>query len=541
MARLFLLIISAIVVTILTVSYGVELLSEKLLSHYEKPFYSKTFNGVFQLLDHAVAGRSEESIESVILELQKKFKYPVYRKKLDELGFPESIMNVIRSGEIHIQPIEGADHLYRLSGVSESVWQLAVQLNNNDANIAIVVGPIELILERLAEKSFNGDQQSTMVKIASDFGIPVTVAPFEAGNFTQEENRRLESNLVVAREPGQNGERYFRLIPDTGAVLTIGPIPFPVIVSVIEPLILGITIVLFALCSFIWVGPLWRDLRQLISTSNDIADGQLDARVQSTTPSMIRPVIVGFNHMADQTEKMLASQQALTDAVSHELRTPLARLTFSLGILDQTDSESLRKRHRSEMARDLDELNQLVDELLTFARYDRIGTDFDIDQLPQVCISNWMREQVDRSRRNIPNKCDVTYKSYVSEQESARFHKRLMSYAISNGLGNAIRYAKTTVRVTFYEDQHQYIVHIEDDGPGIEKEARQVVFEAFSRTDESRSRDSGGFGLGLSIVKKVADWHNGSATILDSNLGGVTLQISWPVERCDKTGPIDRQ
>lgn len=221
------------------------------------------------------------------------------------------------------------------------------------------------MLERLAGNSYD-DQQVAITQIANNFSIPVTLETFDPSKFTPQEQNLLADNLVIAQEPGQSGERYYRLVPDTNAMLKIGPIPFPGIAKVIEPLVLGVTITLFALCSFLWVGPLWRDLRRLITTSNRIADGQLDARVESATTSMIGPVIEGFNRMADQTQNMIASQQALTNAVSHELRTPLARLKFSLEIFSQTDSENLRQRHRDEMVRDLNELNQMVDELLTF-------------------------------------------------------------------------------------------------------------------------------------------------------------------------------
>lgn len=87
-------------------------------------------------------------------------------------------------------------------------------------------------------------------------------------------------------------------------------------------------------------------------------------------------------------------------------------------------------------------------------------------------------------------------------------------------------------------------MHVDDDGPGIEPQLRKKLFEPFTRADASRNRQSGGFGLGLAIVAKIAHWHEGQASVTDSPGNGTRLEIRWPVahrgEQCgDRSGVRD--
>jgi two-component system sensor kinase ParS len=107
---------------------------------------------------------------------------------------------------------------------------------------------------------------------------------------------------------------------------------------------------------------------------------------------------------------------------------------------------------------------------------------------------------------------------------------RLMELAVSNLLANALRYARRTVRIGVARDHHLYRVVVEDDGDGIPEGDRATVFRAFTRLDNSRNRETGGFGLGLAIVARIASLHRGRVVAGTSDrLGGARLALEWPV------------
>ena len=104
-----------------------------------------------------------------------------------------------------------------------------------------------------------------------------------------------------------------------------------------------------------------------------------------------------------------------------------------------------------------------------------------------------------------------------------------MELAVSNLLANALRYAKQRVRIAVVHLDGHYRLSVEDDGEGIPEDARATVFRAFTRLDTSRNKQTGGFGLGLAIVARIASLHRGRAQAAASaELGGAMLSIEWP-------------
>jgi two-component system sensor kinase ParS len=103
-----------------------------------------------------------------------------------------------------------------------------------------------------------------------------------------------------------------------------------------------------------------------------------------------------------------------------------------------------------------------------------------------------------------------------------------MALAASNLLVNASRYAKSAVSIELTVRDGGYSLAVEDDGPGIPEADREKVFKAFTRLDDSRSRGTGGYGLGLAIVARIAALHGGTARVETAQLGGARIVIEWP-------------
>ena len=110
----------------------------------------------------------------------------------------------------------------------------------------------------------------------------------------------------------------------------------------------------------------------------------------------------------------------------------------------------------------------------------------------------------------------------------ARFEPRFMARAVTNLVRNAAKHASRRVRVGYDTTGQDCRIHVDDDGPGIAAADRERIFEPFVRLDTSRSRDTGGYGLGLAIVRRVAAWHGGGVSVESSVLGGARFTISWP-------------
>jgi two-component system sensor histidine kinase RstB len=148
--------------------------------------------------------------------------------------------------------------------------------------------------------------------------------------------------------------------------------------------------------------------------------------------------------------------------------------------------------------------------------------DFELTNIQELIL-----QLVDEARP--PGNVSVNYGGAVGSQHEAEVEYRYMHRAIQNLIGNACRYAKSQVVVTFSVGADTCRVDVADDGPGIPEEEWNRVFTPFARLDDSRTRSSGGYGLGLSIVRRITYWHGGRAMVSrDDKLGGAKFSLVWP-------------
>lgn len=279
-----------------------------------------------------------------------------------------------------------------------------------------------------------------------------------------------------------------------------------------------------AILVFFWVRPFWRDLLKLRSGAEAVGAGRFDQRVNVRRGSALRALAEGFNAMTGKIAALLQSHRGLTSSVSHELRTPLARLKFSHSLAREEPRPEGKDRYLAMMERDIAELDDLTSELLDYARLERGGPEIKVQSVP---AEPWLEDVIADARQSalaarhhasIAPKVDV---------ETLDCEPRYMARALINLIRNALQYARSTVTVSLGREGGRTVIHVDDDGTGIPAPDRERVFEPFARLDQSRDRDSGGFGLGLAIVRQVARWHGGDASISESPLGGTRATIAW--------------
>ncbi len=269
---------------------------------------------------------------------------------------------------------------------------------------------------------------------------------------------------------------------------------------------------------------LYLPLRSVSHQLTDLADatiqlrgGDLDARAVLGSNGPVRDVAEQFNSMADRLQSLLSSHEDLLRSTSHELRTPVSRLFFSLDLLRGEENPKEREALADEMETTLVEVRDLTSELLEYARLGDIGPHrpfYRVDLLEIVVAQ--------RSHQEVP--IDLVGSSVVVPCD-----KRLLERCIDNLLANAARYGNGTVRVTVRSTDRHAELAVEDDGPGIPLAARSRVFEPFVRLEHSRSRDTGGVGLGLTIVQRVATHHGGTCHVESGDLGGARFLLRLPI------------
>jgi signal transduction histidine kinase len=278
---------------------------------------------------------------------------------------------------------------------------------------------------------------------------------------------------------------------------------------------------LFYLSIFVFVGlwlwPLVRDLNVLTESARLFAADYRKPIKSLDKVTSLRDLARSFDEMSSRIRDLIQRQKELTGALSHEMRTPLARIKFAIAVTGERANLSSELKSISQ---DVQEIEALITTMLDYARLDHPDKEINL-QLVQM--DAWLAQVVEKSR--------LQYRGPRIEQQAesgqVRFDPDLMSLAISNLLVNACRYANTLVLVEFLTETGRCVLSVEDDGPGIPEAERKTVFKAFTRLDSSRNRGTGGHGLGLAIVARVAGLHGGSAWAEKSDLGGARFVIAW--------------
>ena len=303
----------------------------------------------------------------------------------------------------------------------------------------------------------------------------------------------------------------------------------------IELVISGILLLLAGLASLILVRLGLRPLRRIEATAASIAEGSLDHRATDIDPrTEVGRLGRSFNAMLERIERAFRAREAsearlrrfVADA-SHELRTPLASIRGFAELYRRGAAERPADRDRAMRAieQEAERMALLVDDLLLLARLDE-GRPL---QLELVDVADLAREAVEAARVIEP---DRPIKLEASEQCIAYVDRTRIRQAIDNLLANVRAHTpvRTPASVTVSRRAERIEVEVRDAGPGIPADVRAQAFDRFYRGDPSRSRDSGGAGLGLSVARAVAEAHGGSASFGETPAGtSVTLVLPIPV------------
>ncbi|WP_064117614.1 ATP-binding protein [Pseudomonas fluorescens] len=364
------------------------------------------------------------------------------------------------------------------------------------------------------------DRERQLENLRPHYGLSLSLVEADQLALNPEEKAQLAQNLLVIRD---DYTQFISNIDGGSQLLSIKLPPEP---SLMPFYIAGAYVmlaVLIGIVLFFWVRPHWRDLEKLRMAAERFGDNDLAARIQLSKRSNIRDLAEHFNLMAARIEGLIANQRKLTNAVSHELRTPIARLSFELDQLKQQPDASQNRELIADMYADLGELEEMVSELLTYASLERGAT---VIKRENIQAANWL-DSVVGSVALEAEAAGVQLLMGDCQLDTVRIEPRFMARAVINLLRNAIRYAEQRVEVTLVRHGDYYEVRVNDDGPGVPADGREKIFEPFSRLDASRDRRTGGFGLGLALVRRVSQSHGGQVEVGDSVWGGASFRMTW--------------
>lgn len=273
---------------------------------------------------------------------------------------------------------------------------------------------------------------------------------------------------------------------------------------------------------------IFRRVKKLEQTTLKFAEGDLSARAETSSGRSIGTLNQSFNVMAERIFHLIESNRSLTNAVAHELRTPVFRIQWQAELLKDTVLTSEQRQTVESIVEDTEEMEQMVDELLYYAKLDNSRLALSkaplcLDDYFPKTIKRWGKETSLALRLQLPGAEELGESQLYVDQ-------KLLTRALDNLMRNAFKYAKSQVLVVVVIDHQKLVIGIHDDGEGVEDAHQAHLFEPFYVGNKARNKAKSGHGLGLSIVQKICDQHEAAVTVGHSEiLQGAVFTMSFPL------------
>ena len=297
--------------------------------------------------------------------------------------------------------------------------------------------------------------------------------------------------------------------------------------------ILLFVIVAGSCVAYFLIGHYTKPVQQLSAHMKEISPNTLSDSIEiEGGGEEIQELVKSFNKMTEQLDEAFAMQRRFSASAAHELRTPIAVLRTKLDVF----KKKKREQHEYDELVDtmetyIDRLSSIITDLLEFAETSELGETEDVsldsvvktvvDDLELVAQNNMVNVQIDEQS--------------MTQSEAQAFivkgNTNLLYRALYNLVENAIRYnnEEGSVNITLETRDQEGVIIIADTGVGIAPEQRELVFEPFYRVNKSRSREFGGAGIGLSLVKTILKRHGASITVSENNPQGSVFTIRIPL------------
>ena len=279
--------------------------------------------------------------------------------------------------------------------------------------------------------------------------------------------------------------------------------------TVLSTSLMALGVIGFAIVLVRWMT---RPLQAVAHAAQRLYHGSDQARVPEDGPREVRELAIAFNEMQARIKRLIDDRTHALAAVSHDLKTPITRLRLKTeGLKDAALAASVRA--------DLSEMEEMLDQTLAYLRGERIDEEvrvLDLAALVQTLVDDASDAGAEISVNPAPR--------LVLEGRPLALKR-----AIGNLIDNALKYG-ARAHVTLGTDAGNAEIVIDDDGPGIPADQLERAFEPFQRLEQSRNKETGGFGLGLTIARTILIGHGGSITLANRDAGGLSVTVTLPLK-----------
>lgn len=435
------------------------------------------------------------SINSVF---EKKFEEYIIKNNKNEVS---NLINSIQS-----EYMDGRWNLYSIEKIGENAINKGIFIDLYDTDQTLIWGATTYSQDRC--NKIMGNIENNMNHTRSNWHGKYTEQTFSLKNSSDE--------VIGSVKIGTYGTLYY-MDNDVDFLEEINKV-----ITIIGILMTLVTVFIAILIS----NNISKPIEVVSNMANVMGEGGFDSKIDyQSNIYEIDTLISSINNLSLKLEEQENLRKRLTTDISHELRTPLTNVQTHLeAMIDGVWDPSIERLNS--VNEEVIRLTNLVNQLKNLAKFDSEKnklnlTEVNIEKLIKNIVYN---NQGCALEKNINIMMNL-------ENINAYLDKDKISQVVVNLLSNAIRYTNNggNIYINAYEEKENIKIHFKDEGVGIPKESLKYIFERFYRVDESRSKETGGIGVGLTIVKSIIDLHKGKIEVKSKKNKGSEFIITLPI------------
>ncbi|NRA59940.1 MAG: ATP-binding protein [Psychrobium sp.] len=289
---------------------------------------------------------------------------------------------------------------------------------------------------------------------------------------------------------------------------------------IVSSILMGITIY--------WpIKNLQTQIKGLIHSHNEFGLGNMQVKAETDIQQPLDKLAISFNDMAQAIAANAKERDIFAQAIPHEIRTPLSRIQLASGIIRQKSNDDTILQLADDVDNYVTDINDLISQIVEFSRVNTNKTEELYDQYQSIRLKDFVTSRLDIFNNQQGAKINLAIDEKI-EITTNPIHLRLL---VDNFVKNALNHAHTTINLSATAANAHFTLMIEDDGKGISPDDRELIFIPFARLDKSRSRKTGGLGLGLSIAKAAGRRMHGEIYVSESSLGGAKFTFTSDIKK----------
>ena len=278
---------------------------------------------------------------------------------------------------------------------------------------------------------------------------------------------------------------------------------------------------------------LQNQIKALIDTHQQFGSGNLTAQANEDIQKPLDKLAASFNEMAQAIADNVKERDTFSQAIPHEVRTPLSRIQLASGLIRRksTDLDILA------LVDDVDnyvvDINELISQIVEYSKINsttvagsNLNNENEVDQFQTIELKAFIESRLQLLAKNQNKEYTLSVDESVEITTNPFYLRLLVDNFIKNAFNHARVNIKISAKVTSFNGNQNLSITVEDDGAGIPLNDRETIFIAFARLDKSRSRKTGGLGLGLPIAKAAATKMAGKIIVSESSLGGALFSFT---------------